>query len=220
MEKLIVLGSSGHAKVVIDIIELAGTHTIVGLLDPFRTVGEETSGYPVLGKEEDLPRLAQEHQSHQAIVAIGDNTIRAEVVAKVKILMPTLTFATAVHPRAQLAKSVTLGPGSVIMAGAVLNADTSVGAFCIVNTGATIDHDGWMGDFSCLAPGATVGGKVRIGAHSAIGLGANVVHEVTVGEHTLVGAGATVMKDVESFAVAYGTPARVIRKRAAGERYL
>jgi FlaA1/EpsC-like NDP-sugar epimerase len=57
MDNIIIIGSSGHAKVIIDIVISQGRYQIVGLLDPYRNIGEITLGYPILGKEEDLPKL-------------------------------------------------------------------------------------------------------------------------------------------------------------------
>jgi acetyltransferase-like isoleucine patch superfamily enzyme len=77
-----------------------------------------------------------------------------------------------------------------------------------------------MDDFSSLAPGVTTGGVVQIGAYSAISLGANIIHGKNIGAHTIIGAGALVRENILDHCVAYGVPARVIRKRAEGEKYL
>jgi acetyltransferase-like isoleucine patch superfamily enzyme len=53
-----------------------------------------------------------------------------------------------------------------------------------------------------------------------VGLGANLLQRIVVGEHTVVGAGSTVTRNLPAYAVAYGSPARVMRQRQAGERYL
>ena len=71
-----------------------------------------------------------------------------------------------------------------------------------------------------IAPGATLGGNVRVGGGSAISLGVGVIHGITIGEDTVIGAGAVVVRDMPPGVVAYGVPARVIRTRARGERYL
>jgi sugar O-acyltransferase (sialic acid O-acetyltransferase NeuD family) len=134
--------------------------------------------------------------------------------------VPDFPFVTAIHPSAQLGHNVRIGNGSVVMAGAVINSDAHVGEFCIVNTNASLDHDCSMGDFSCLLPGATVGGDTRIGRFSVVALGARVIHGITIGEHVVVGAGATVLSDLPDQCVAVGTPARIVRKREPGEKYL
>ena len=47
-----------------------------------------------------------------------------------------------------------------------------------------------------------------------------VIQEITIGKHTIIGAGAVVFRSIPDQVVAYGTPARVIRPRNIGERYL
>jgi sugar O-acyltransferase (sialic acid O-acetyltransferase NeuD family) len=218
MERLLVIGSSGHAKVILDIIEQEGRYEIAGLLDRYRQVGEGTSGYQVLGCEEDLPDLIVKHGVSGVIVASGDNFIRAQVAERVRSLCPTLAFASAVHPRACVARDAVIGEGTVIMAGATVNPACTLGRFCIVNTQASLDHDGVMEDFASLAPRATTGGNCRIGAYSAISIGAVVIHGMHIGEHTVIGAGSVVLKPVGARQLAYGVPAKVIRAREPGEK--
>lgn len=220
MDNIVVIGSSGQAKVVIDAVRREGRRHIVGLLDRFRKVGETTLGHAVLGREEDLPALIVRHAVQGAIVAIGDNFARAQVAARVAALCPGITFFPAIHPDASIADEAVVGEGSVVMAGAVINACASVGRFCILNTHASLDHDSTLGDFASLAPRAVTGGNCRIGAYSAIGIGATLAHGARIGEHVVVGAGAVVMKPLEDRVVAYGVPARVVRGRNPGDPYL
>jgi sugar O-acyltransferase (sialic acid O-acetyltransferase NeuD family) len=220
VEKIVIVGSSGHAKVVIDIVEHGGRYAIVGLIDRFRTIGEQTLGYEVLGSEEVLPQLMKDRSLVGAIIAIGDNFIRAKVAMSISEMCPALCFVRAVHPRASIARDVTIGEGSVIMAGVSVNPSCSIGNHCILNTNSSLDHDSVMEEFSSLGPGATTGGNCHVGAYSAISIKATLLHEVQIGRHTIVGAGATVLKNLDSFKVAYGTPARVVRERREGERYL
>ena len=220
MENIVVIGASGHAKVIVDMVEREGKYRIAGLLDQDRPVGNEALGYEILGKEEDLPRLIEDHSLTGAILAVGDNFTRSKVASAVAAACPGLAFPTAVHPKATVGRDVTVGQGTVVMAGVTVNPCCSIGHFCILNTNASLDHDGVMGDFSSLAPGATIGGDVRIGAFTAVGIGATVVHGVQIGEHTVIGAGSTVLGDVDAYRVAYGTPARIVRDREAGRKYL
>ena len=113
-----------------------------------------------------------------------------------------------------------MGCGTVVMAGAVINAQCKIGNFCIVNTRASLDHDCVMEDYASVAPGVTIGGSVAIGELSAICIGAVVAHRVRVGRDTVVGAGSTVLKDLGDGVLAYGTPARRIRERTPDEAYL
>ena len=220
MSNIVIVGSRGHAKVVIDIVEQEAKYRIAGLIDGYRNVGEKTLNYQVLGSEADLPRLAAEYDLKGVIVAIGDNLVRSKVAAKVSEYCPQLPFVNAVHPRATIARSTTVGAGTVLMAGAIVNPDCRVASFCILNTNSSLDHDSVMDEYSSLAPGAITGGNCRISAFSAIGIGAVLRHGITVGEHSVIGAGATVLKDIEAYSVAYGCPAKKVSDRAPGARYL
>ncbi|MDD2922160.1 MAG: acetyltransferase [Anaerolineales bacterium] len=218
--KILLIGASEHAKVVMDIIEREGKYKIRGLIDTYKPAGGDVFGYKILGAEDALVTLFKSGEATGGIITIGDNWTRHLVAEKIKTLAPELNFVTAVHPSASIARGVEIGAGSVLMAGVVVNSDSKIGAHCILNTRSALDHDCAMDDFSSLAPGATIGGKVSIGAFSAISLGANIIHGITIGEQTVLGAGAVALKNIPDHCVAYGVPARVIRKRAAGERYL
>lgn len=98
MDNIVIAGSSGHAKVVIDIVRQEGKYHIVGLLDRVLNVGEEILGCPVLGKEEDLPSLINAHGIKGVIIGIGDNFIRAKVMARIQEICPSLPFVSAIHP--------------------------------------------------------------------------------------------------------------------------
>lgn len=155
-----------------------------------------------------------------AVIAIGDNAIRAKVAANVTEYVPNLPFVTVIHPLAAIGRSVEIEAGVVAMAGAVVNPGCKIGRLCILNTNSSLDHDCGMGEFSSLAPGVVTGGNCRIGQYSAISIGAVLRHGVTIGEHTVIGAGALVLNDIDAYSVAYGSPARRVRSRAAGEPYL
>lgn len=217
---IIVIGSSGHAKVVIDCIERENKYRIIGLIDRFKEVGSTSFGYKIIGKEEDLLYLIKLLNIEGGIIAIGDNFTRYVVYNKITQDIPQFNFIKVIHPSAQIARNVILGQGTVIMANTTISSEASVGNFCIINNNSSLDHDSKMLDFSSLAPGSSVGGNVKIGSFTAVSLGAKVIHGITIGEHTIIGAGANVLKDIPSNVVAYGNPAKVIRSRVAGEKYL
>jgi sugar O-acyltransferase (sialic acid O-acetyltransferase NeuD family) len=219
-DNIVVIGSSGHAKVVIDVIEKEGKYRIVGLVDSYKQGLERVYGLGLMGAEEVLEPLVANGTISGGIIAIGDNWKRHLMAEKIKALVPQFKFISAVHPSAQIARGVKIGDGAVVMAGAVVNSDSRIGDFCILNTNSSLDHDCVMEDFSSLAPNATTGGNVMIGEFSAISLGANIVHGHGIGKHTVIGAGALVLDDIPEYCIAYGAPAEVIRKRQEGDRYL
>jgi sugar O-acyltransferase (sialic acid O-acetyltransferase NeuD family) len=219
LKDIVIVGASGHAKVILDIVEKQSGFNVIGLIDTFKPAGEKFFDYEVLGNETKLKSLVSEHGVDGGIVAIGDNWTRYEVVQRILSIVPEFAFVAAVHPSANAARGVAVGRGTVIMAGVSINSDSHIGDFCIVNTNASIDHDNIIHDYASLAPGATTGGDVTIEAFSAVSMGAKVVHGRTIGAHTVIGAGSTVLEDIPSHSVAVGSPAKVVRKRKEGEAY-
>jgi len=217
---VVVVGASGHARVILDIIRSEDRYEIVGLVDSFKPVGTELAGFRVLGDEAFLADAVRIGDIHGVIVGIGDNSIRSRITASLAAAVPGLPFFSAIHARATVSPDSVIGPGTVLMAGAVVNPGCKIGAGCIINTNASIDHDGRMDDFSSLAPACSTGGNVSVGTHSAIGIGAILFHAINVGEHTVIGGGAVVTRDIPACSVAMGVPARVVRQREPGQRYL
>lgn len=219
-EKVIIIGSSGHSKVIIDIFEKRGNYDIIGLIDNSREIGESTLGYNIIGNESVLPSYIGNNPGCKIFIAIGDNWIRGKVKQNLSNILPDLEFAFAIHPSAQIAKNVEIGQGTAIMAGAIINSSSQIGECCIVNTKASLDHDNVLGNFASLAPNATTGGNVNIGEFSAIGISATVKHGITIGAHSIIGAGSLVLKNCDDYNVQFGVPAKKIRTRQIGEKYL
>ena len=220
MNQILLIGASEHAKVVMDIVEKEGKYKIHGLIDTYKPAGGDMFGYKILGAEDTLVNLFMSGAVTGGIVTIGDNWTRYKVTERIKSFLPEFNFVTVMHPSAVIARAVEIGAGSVVMAGAIVNSDSRIGGHCILNTRSSLDHDCVVGDFCSLAPGATAGGKVSIGAFSAISLGANITHGVKIGAQTVLGAGSLALQDIPDHCVAYGVPAKVIRKRLAGDKYL
>lgn len=220
MKNILIIGASGHAKVIIDIVEQQGKYQIIGLIDSYKIKGDYLYNYPILGTEDAIPEILKTETIFGCIIAIGDNYTRQLMHKKITQLLTNIKFVTAIHPNAVIGKNVAIGEGSVIMAGTVINSDTVIEKQCILNTKCAIDHDVHIGDFSSVAPGATLGGNVIVDTCSAIGLGANLIENVRVGRNTVVGAGSLVVKSIGDNQIAYGVPAKTIRPRTASDAYL
>lgn len=177
-------------------------------------VGKHEQGYYTVD-EEDLPSLIEEYGITSAIVAIGDNWVRAKVIERLP-----LPVTTAISPSATIARGVAIGDGTVICPGAIIGPDCTIGRGCLINTRSSLDHDSVMEDYSSLAPASTTGGNVRIGTYSAICLGAHIIHRIEIGSHCVIGASSLVCKNVDSYSVVYGVPAKYIRSRNADAKYL
>ena len=155
------------------------------------------------------------------IVAIGDNSVRRRVVGEIRASRPDLRFATLVHPTATLMDGVEVAPGTVIMPNVTVGAFVRVGEHCILNSGSVLEHHSCMQDFSRVGPGAATRGSVHTASGTFVCIRAAIKHGVYIGPDNVIGACSYVHRDVrESNAVLYGTPARLVRKRAPGDLVL
>ncbi len=201
--RLWIIGSGGHAKVVIDTAMALGNFEIAGVLDddPQR-IGHHVLGVEIVGRIslESIGRFGIEH----AVIAIGSNRVRAAIA---KRLAGAVTWETLVHPRACVAAHTRIGQGTVLFAGSVLQPGAQLSDHVILNTHSSVDHDSDIADFAHIAPGAHVAGGVIVGTGAFIGLGAGVVPGRHIGNWATVGAGGVVIKDVPDGATVVGVPA-------------
>jgi sugar O-acyltransferase (sialic acid O-acetyltransferase NeuD family) len=193
---LYLYGASGHAKVVIEILEQR-SKKIDGLLDNNPAI-TDLLGYPVSKK---APSSA-----YKLIITIGNNAIRKKIAES-----EAAEFETAVHPSANISARSAIGEGTVIMAAVNVNSCTLIGQHVILNTACTIDHDCVIGNFAHISPGAALAGNVQVGEGAHIGIGASVIQGITIGKWATVGAGAVIIHDVPDYAVVVGNPGKIIK---------
>ena len=197
MATINLFGASGHAKVIMDIIEAQGD--AVGVLYDDAPRVDCIHGHRVVCASLEQPVGA-------LIISIGSNAARCAVANRLNA-----EFATAIHPRAIVSPSATVGCGSVVMQGAIIQADTAIGRHCIINSGASVDHECRIADFVHISPHATLCGNVSVGLGSWVGAGATVIPGITIGRNCIIGAGATVIRNIPDGAVAVGSPAKIIK---------
>lgn len=195
MNRLVIIGASGHGKVVADIAALNGYKDIV-FLDNDENV-KECAGYPVIGKSAEAP-------DGEVFVAVGN----AETRKRLMELYKDRVVPVLIHPSAIVAKDVEISAGSVVMAGAVINPGARIGKGCILNTSSSVDHDCIVEDFCHVSVGAHLSGTVKVGTGTWIGIGSIVSNNINICEGCLIGAGAVVIKNIDEPGTYIGVPAR------------
>lgn len=198
LSKLVIVGASGHGKVIADIAKLNGYDNIV-FLDDDETV-KECAGYPVVGVS-----CAFSQVERDVVIAIGNAKIRNRLQEQYE--SHGFYLVTLIHPNAIVADTAEIGAGSVVMAGAVINPYAKIGRGCIVNTCASVDHDCAVEDFVHVAVGAHLCGTVNVGAYTWIGAGATVSNNISICSECMIGAGAVVVKNIEEKGTYVGVPA-------------
>lgn len=200
MKKLVIIGASGHGRVVADIAVKNGYESIV-FLDDNETI-KKCGRYPVVGK----CREAGNFTDRDIIVAIGDACVRQ----KIQESLEDREIPALIHPSAIVAENVTIGNGTVVMAGAVINPGAAIGNGCIINTSSSVDHDCNICDYVHVSVGAHLAGTVNVGERTWIGAGATVSNNVDITSDCMIGAGAVVINDIREGGTYIGVPARRI----------
>lgn len=200
MKSIVIIGASGHGKVVADIAKNIGYENIT-FLDDGKTgaVGK----YEIIGSSEMVDSLEADF-----FVAIGNAQVRKRIMQQLEEKGKCLPVL--VHPSAVVAEDSTIGYGTAVMAGAVINSGVTIGKGSIVNTCASIDHDCIVGDYNHVSVGAHIAGTVTVGDNVWIGAGATVSNNVTICTGAMIGAGAVVVKDIDKAGTYIGVPARLM----------
>lgn len=208
-QTLLIWGAGGHAKVVADLARACGW-TVAGFLDEDSTRhGQEFYGAPILGGGRSLASPDADRNS-PVIVAIGSHAVRDRCITDA--LRNGFTIPVLIHPTAVVSPTAILEFGTVVMAGAIIQADTRIGVGGIINTGASVDHDCVLGRCVHVAPGARLTGQIQVGDHTLVGVGAVVIPRVRIGMNCTIGAGAAVIGDVPEGQTVVGVPARCVSK--------
>ncbi len=205
-DSIFIIGASGHAKVVIDLIENQGLYLIDFIIDDNPNLWNTTlMGYTIIG---NIDYLLNHKSPRKGVIAIGNNHIRLSLSKRLSHYGHDLV--SALHSSAHIGKHVSIGKGSVLMAGSVINSASILGKNIIVNTQASIDHDCHIEDGVHIGPGSTLCGSVKVGHSTLIGAGAVITPNITIGSEVIIGAGSTVIHDIPSKVTVVGSPARII----------
>lgn len=168
--------------------------------------GRAFLGYPVLGTS---AWLDGRRGAVEVIIGVGEPRIRRAIAHRLEAAGHR--FARIVHPSVQTTPWVSVGDGTVIMAGCTLTVEIHLGRHVVLNPQCSVAHDVVIGDFSYLSPGVNLAGAVVIEEGANLGTGATVLPHRTVGRGAVVGAGAVVTRDLASDGVYVGVPARRVR---------
>lgn len=200
--KLLIIGASGHGKVVADIAIKMNKWQSIAFLDDDKSI-KSSMGLEVIGTSEDVFTHIDEYE---IFVGIGNNTTRQRIHEMLETFGANIP--NLIHPKAVIGNQVDIGTGTAVMAGVVINCCTKIGRGCIINTGSTIDHDNCIEDFVHISPGSHLAGTVKVGKASWLGIGSVVSNNITITNGCKVGAGSVVVKDLTEPGVYVGVPVR------------
>lgn len=204
MSTLVIIGASGHGKVVADAAQSSTKWSQVVFLDALWPTLQNIGPWPVVGGDQQQPYA----QPMPFVVAIGNAAIRQRL--QLHYQQMGWHAQIIVHASATISPHARLGAGTVVCAGAVVSPFATLGENCIVNTCASVDHDCHLAEGVHIAPGAHIAGDVSIGARTWIGIGASVIQGLHIGSDIMVGAGSAVVSNLREPGLYVGVPARKV----------
>lgn len=150
------------------------------------------------------------NQEIEMVVGIGEPKIRADLRNLVK--QHGFSLATLIHPGVSIPSCTVLGEGVVVCQGASVSCDIVIGENACIQPISGIGHDTVIGKDSVVGSFAFVAGRCRIGDECYIATGVMVREKQSIGNRCILGMGAVVLEDIPDDFVAWGTPARLVKK--------
>lgn len=213
MEKVIVMGGKGTAVVVAEqIYDAQVKHKanieLLGFAFDDEAYGSEINGFPVLAKTTEMYEKYKKYDDVKFVFQMYRQDILPDrIKLKESYGIPEERFFTFVHPTCTVARSATIGTGTIIMANTVINPNAQIGKFCTFQSNALIGHDAKIGNYNFIAAHAIVA-NLTMGNRNFIGINASTNNYITIGDDCFVAMGANVIKSIESGIKVMGNPAK------------
>ena len=210
--KMLIIGAKGFAKEVLEICrQNQELKDLVFYDDINPELGKNMYDlFPILNSLEQAKHYFK-NTDNRFTIGIGNPLLRKEMFEKITALGGDLV--SVISSKAEIGSfKVNVGLGCTILPHAVIANDTMIGKGCIIYYNTLITHDCKVGGFVELSPGSTLLGGCEIGDYTQIGANATILPGIIIGNNVVVGAGAVVTKDIPDNCVAYGVPAKIIKK--------
>jgi sugar O-acyltransferase (sialic acid O-acetyltransferase NeuD family) len=166
---------------------------------------------PVAGISGIYEKLEREPEN-LSVLPTGQPAIRSLIAEYVQSRASTILVG-AIDPTSVVSTSSTLGCGVYVNANSTIASNAEIGCIASVNRSSSIGHDVVVEPFVSVGPGVTLAGSVHVELGTVLGAGVVVLPNIVIGRNSLIGAGSVVTRDIPANSVAFGNPARVMRKQ-------
>ncbi len=191
MSKIILIGGGGHCKSAIDVIEQENKFKIAGIVDKGNFLGLNVLGYPVVGTNNEIKKLAKIYKN--ALITVGfikNPSLRVKLFNLAK--NAGFKFPSIISPGAYVSNHSKIGVGTIVMNGAIVNSNSLIGDNCIINSKALIEHDCIISSHCHISTNAIINGGVKVGSESFIGSNVTTKNNITIKTKSFIKAGSLV----------------------------
>jgi len=185
--KILLIGAGGHARSCIDVIERGGQYAIAGLIGKKNELGATVFGYDIIGEDRDMAQLRGKFS--YALVCIGqikDSTPRMNAFNK--LIEHEYILPSVISPLAYISPHATIGRGTIVMHGAIVNSGSTIGENCILNSRCLIEHDSEIKEHCHISTGAILNGNTYLGEGSFVGSSAVIENGVHLDKGAVIPA--------------------------------
>lgn len=218
MKNLVIYGNNylEVIKLIDEINSFRKQFNLIGFLNDLPEYqGKKYYNIRVLGGEEQIPDLIKKRGA--VFFSNINSTLSDRKIVAAKLEKHLCQVVSLIHPQINC-KYAKIGQGSILTEGCIVGTGAEVGNFLTARFGAIISHDVTIGNFVYLGPSVTLCGYSQVDAGVYIGAGATILPKVKIGKGSVIGAGSLVTKDVPAGVIAFGSPAKVVKKKA-GDSY-
>lgn len=209
--QIVILGAGGTGLLMAESISRRDDVRLMGFLDD--DADKQAHGYcdlPVLGGLSSWRDLPIECLFLTSLYGAKKNVHFFKMIKSLRI--PESRWATIVDPCATVSETATLGYGTYIGPGSVLEPRVCLGNYCATLGNVYIGHESNLSDYVACANSVSIAGGVSIGKVSFIGANATVREYTKIGSYTIIGMGSVVLRNIVDDQIVVGNPARAITK--------
>jgi sugar O-acyltransferase (sialic acid O-acetyltransferase NeuD family) len=215
--KLYILGKSNYALAIIfDIVKLREWKVDLIIVQNIAESENSSTEFPfengISYQEIGLSDFNPSAEDEFIIGSIGKSRLKIKTFFEREYGIQSEQYRSIIHPSAVIAESVSLGKGLHIGPMSVIAPFANLKDHSTINRNVSVGHHTTLEAFACLNPGVNVSGICSIGENVMIGAGATVLDQISIGSGSIIGAGSIVTRNIEGGVVAFGSPAKVIRR--------
>lgn len=203
--KVIVIGYSGHAYVVIE-TALDCDYEVIGYSDKEKAKNDPYN-LSYIGFEKDDNFIGWQ-KNVSFVLGIGDNKLRQNIANIIELKGKEIKII--IDKSSNISKSAKIGMGTFINKNVVVNALVVINKNVILNTGCIIEHECILENAVHIGPGAVLAGNVKVGERTFVGANAVIKQGVNIGKDVVIGAGSVIITNIPDGKKVVGNPGRII----------
>jgi sugar O-acyltransferase (sialic acid O-acetyltransferase NeuD family) len=210
MKRIAIIGSGHLGQQIAYHIHHDSSDKVVAFFDEFQPLNTIIDQIPVIGGNQDVITKYQQNEFDVILIAIGYKHLDAKKEL-FQSLEGKIPFHTFIHSSCYRDQSASIGQGSVIYPGCVIDQNVTIEDNVLMNISCTVAHDTVIGKHSFLSPSVAIAGFVNVKEQCIIGINSTIIDNITMTAKTQIGGGGVVIKDIDEPGLYVGNPVKFIR---------